>query len=136
MTVGELVSANVVDKRVWDVEGDRATLELETADGATDSRAYPDCLGRLFALLPGASVVDVGANLGQTLLKVKRLDRRARYVGFEPNPWCVVYMEELVRVNRLEHCSIVPRARCRPWSVSVYTKSLSCALAQLINNCR
>jgi FkbM family methyltransferase len=64
-------------------------------------------LRRLFGLREGA-VVDVGVNLGQTLLKVRALDPARRYVGFEPNPTCVDYVERLIAANRLENCTVVP----------------------------
>src|SRR6185312_3881029 len=62
---------------------------------------------RLFALRPGA-FLDVGVNVGQTLLKVKVLDPDRPYVGFEINPRCCQYVEELIKVNRFTHCTIVP----------------------------
>lgn len=52
--------------------------------------------------------VDVGANLGQTLLKVKSIDPARQYLGFEPNPTCVAYLYKLIAKNKLEACSIVP----------------------------
>ena len=47
-------------------------------------------------------------NVGQTLLKVKVLDRRRAYVGFETNPRCCQYVEELIRVNRFTDCTLIP----------------------------
>jgi FkbM family methyltransferase len=52
--------------------------------------------------------VDVGVNLGQSLLKVKTLRPSIRYVGFEPNPICVAYVRDLVAVNRLQDVVIAP----------------------------
>lgn len=52
--------------------------------------------------------LDVGVNLGQTLVEVKSIDIDRRYIGFEPNPACVFYAEELKRVNRLTNCDIFP----------------------------
>lgn len=67
-----------------------------------------DCLNRLFRFVPEGSVVDVGVNLGQTLLKLKSVDLQRRYVGFEPNPFCVSYTRDLIRANRWENCEIIP----------------------------
>ncbi|MEE4174575.1 MAG: FkbM family methyltransferase, partial [Xanthomonadales bacterium] len=53
---------------------------------------------------------DVGANLGQTLLAVKAIDRQREYLGFEPNPSCNFYLEQLIRLNGLEQVSVVPVA--------------------------
>jgi FkbM family methyltransferase len=52
--------------------------------------------------------LDVGANLGQTLLKVKSVDAARKYVGFEPNPNCVFYLKQLVYLNNFPDCTIIP----------------------------
>ena len=66
-------------------------------------------LGRLFKLKHGA-MLDVGANLGQTLLRFKSLKNNAAYFGFEPNSGAYFYLSELLRVNRFEHCAVFPLA--------------------------
>ena len=43
--------------------------------------------------------VDIGANLGQTLLDLRISDSQRAYVGFEPNPTCVHYVQRLVALN-------------------------------------
>jgi FkbM family methyltransferase len=52
--------------------------------------------------------VDVGANLGQTLLKLREVNASIPYVGFEPNPTCVYYVEELIRLNKFKNTTIIP----------------------------
>jgi FkbM family methyltransferase len=52
--------------------------------------------------------VDVGVNIGQTLMQVKSLDMNRKYIGFEPNPSCNMFVEELIRVNRFENVVLVP----------------------------
>ena len=52
--------------------------------------------------------MDVGVNLGQTLIKLRAIDASRRYIGFEPNPSCAHYAQELIRVNRYANCTIVP----------------------------
>ncbi len=64
-------------------------------------------LERLVPRFPG-TFVDVGVNLGQTLLKLRAVDPSRAYVGFEPNPACVVYVAALVRANDLRSCTVVP----------------------------
>lgn len=61
----------------------------------------------LLAARPGA-FLDVGANLGQTLLKFLAYETGHRYVGFEPNPRCAWYLETLQRVNALHAVAVVP----------------------------
>jgi FkbM family methyltransferase len=56
---------------------------------------------------PGA-FIDVGANAGQTLLKVKSLLPHMQYIGFEPNIYCAGYVSEIIQANRFENCVIFP----------------------------
>jgi FkbM family methyltransferase len=61
-------------------------------------------------LLPGraGAFVDVGVNVGHTLLKVKLADPDRRYIGFEPNPQCLTYVQHLIDLNRFPDCTLVP----------------------------
>jgi FkbM family methyltransferase len=52
--------------------------------------------------------LDIGANLGQTLLDYCARNREVRYVAFEPNPQCVNLLNALVDINGLSCCTIVP----------------------------
>jgi FkbM family methyltransferase len=51
---------------------------------------------------------DVGVNLGQTLIKLKGVDPTRKYLGFEPNPTCVFYVQQLIKKNKFEDCMIMP----------------------------
>lgn len=51
--------------------------------------------------------VDVGANIGQTMMKVRSISS-VPYIGMEPNPECVVYLEKLIKINQLKDCTICP----------------------------
>lgn len=66
-----------------------------------------ELLERLLPLAPG-TFVDVGVNVGQTLVKVRSLEPSRRYIGLEPNPVCVFYVNELIRANGFSDCTIVP----------------------------
>jgi FkbM family methyltransferase len=57
--------------------------------------------------LEGA-VIDVGANLGQTLCKVKIVDRDRAYYAFEPNAACYAYLERLVLANEWPAVTVFP----------------------------
>jgi len=56
---------------------------------------------------PGA-FIDVGVNMGQTLLKVKSADPNQEFIGFEPNPICYYYVNKLVKINNVRNCKIIP----------------------------
>ena len=72
---------------------------------------YPLLLGNtenwLFDLLqiihreiPIQNFIDVGINIGQTLIKVKSVDKNIPYTGFEPNINCVNYVSHLRTANQ------------------------------------
>ena len=52
--------------------------------------------------------VDVGVNLGQTLLAVKSIRPDWEYVGFEPNTYCIFYVMNVVKANDLDACTVYP----------------------------
>src|SRR5690606_22235943 len=52
--------------------------------------------------------LDVGVNVGQTLLKVKLVNKEANYLGFDPNPNCLFYLYCLIRCNKFENVTILP----------------------------
>lgn len=73
----------------------------------TDSEPWMDAvLAKLGS--PHARFLDVGVNVGQTLLKWKSLFPESTYIGFEPNKHCVKYVENLIAKNKLKHCLIHP----------------------------
>lgn len=63
------------------------------------SKLLADCRG---------TFLDVGANVGQTLLKVRSCSPDRVWIGFEPNPTCVMYLEKLIKANRFESCVLIP----------------------------
>jgi FkbM family methyltransferase len=54
------------------------------------------------------SFVDVGINVGQTLLKLKSVSPEINYVGFEPNPVCSNYTVKLIKKNNIINTTVVP----------------------------
>jgi FkbM family methyltransferase len=52
--------------------------------------------------------VDVGVNMGQTLLRVKSIEPEVPYLGFEPNISCVYYTRLLIKKNQFKNTVIVP----------------------------
>jgi FkbM family methyltransferase len=85
------------------------TPKIEGAMCETDERWMVDLLGALLPLRAGA-FLDVGVNLGQTLLAMNALDPARAYVGLEPNPRCVAYVEALKKANGLANCTVLPVA--------------------------
>jgi FkbM family methyltransferase len=56
------------------------------------------------------AVIDVGVNVGHTLVKIKTVDPHRDYIGFEPNPHCLQYTHHLVQANGYRQCTLVPVA--------------------------
>lgn len=52
--------------------------------------------------------IDVGANIGQTLIKLRSIAPEVFYYGFEANPVCLFYLNELIRINKFTGTSIFP----------------------------
>jgi FkbM family methyltransferase len=52
--------------------------------------------------------IDAGVNTGQTLLKLKSIEREREYFGFEVNPSCITYLKELIKVNNLPVTNLMP----------------------------
>jgi FkbM family methyltransferase len=52
--------------------------------------------------------LDVGVNIGQTLCQVKSIDIDRDYFGFEPNPACNMFVEELIKINKFPKVKIFP----------------------------
>ncbi len=63
--------------------------------------------------------IDVGANVGQTLIDLRLVKPGYYYIGFEPNSSCVSYLKSIIQLNSLEHYQVFPiglsdRAVCLP----------------------
>lgn len=63
-------------------------------------------LQKILPVTDGA-FVDVGVNIGQTLLKIAAIDPSKKYIGFEPNPFAYYYANKLAKANDLD-CTIYP----------------------------
>ncbi len=63
---------------------------------------------RTIAKMNLGTVLDIGVNVGQTMLDMKEIIPEANYYGFEPNPACIFYTNELIRLNGFTNTSILP----------------------------
>ena len=67
------------------------------------------CLSNFLANKKGA-IVDIGANIGLYMVKLQSLDSKREYYGFEPNPLCNFYTQELISVNEFQNVRMFPFA--------------------------
>src|SRR5687767_9310175 len=54
--------------------------------------------------------IDVGVNVGQTMLKTYAINKEVNYIGFEPNPVCIHYLQQLIKVNKINNAKLIPVA--------------------------
>lgn len=54
----------------------------------------------------GGNVLDIGANVGVFLIDLLASKRYFSYTGVEPNPLCVHYVHELIRINQIPDSKI------------------------------
>jgi len=83
--------------------------------------------------------MDVGANVGQTLIKLRIVNEERPYVGFEPNPECVHYFNTLVRKNNFKNVDLIPAGlfdQNAVLSLQLYSDSSTDQGASLIENFR
>ena len=66
-----------------------------------------DDLIRQFVSEKDKTFVDVGVNIGQTLLRVKTAYPEIEYLGFEPNSTCTSYSQQLIAINDFRNCIIL-----------------------------
>jgi FkbM family methyltransferase len=64
-------------------------------------------LNKLLPLFNGA-FIDIGVNVGQTLIKLKTVNKDIEWIGFEPNPKCTYYALQLIKSNDFQNCRLVP----------------------------
>ncbi len=76
-------------------------------DAATREPWLDAVLSSVLTSRPGA-VLDVGANIGQTLLKLLTLDPARQYVGFEPQVSCCFLVQKFIEDNNLKSHLILP----------------------------
>ena len=96
-----------------ELEGKRIRIPLMGGMGSSNlhlTEPWMTDVLRNFRPLFGGHFVDVGINVGQTLVKVHALFGEAKYVGFEPNSSCVHYLQELIKINKLAGYTVLPIA--------------------------
>ena len=93
-----------------DVSGKVLTVPLRSGSGLDShwNRSWKtEVIKQLLSGESGA-FIDIGANLGQTLIDHYVADTQTQYIGFEPNPICAYYLNELTRINGLSNHVIMP----------------------------
>lgn len=74
----------------------------------TERELWMNGLFKKFFALKAGFLVDVGVNIGQTLLHYKTSYPTGSYMGFEPNPVCIYYTQKLIEANKWQQCTLIP----------------------------
>lgn len=83
-----------------------------------------DSIIHVFVKTQNKTFVDVGVNIGQTLLRLKTICPYIKYIGFEPNSTCTSYSQILAKRNGFTDCIIQTVALSIRVSNLVLEKSL------------
>lgn len=93
-----------------EVEGKPLTSPLKNGkalDGHWLRSWKTEIIERMCRARDGA-FVDIGANIGQTMLDHYLTGVAAPYIGFEPNPSCVSYLNDIIAANSFDRHTILP----------------------------
>lgn len=95
----------------------------------------------ILRLFPGNNglFIDVGANIGQTLLHFIRQHPCNQYLGFEPNTACFHYLQNLVSENKWHNITLINKALSIKTGESIlrfYGKQVTDSSATLLENFR
>ncbi|MEX1239158.1 MAG: FkbM family methyltransferase [Cyclobacteriaceae bacterium] len=83
--------------------------------------------------------IDIGVNVGQSLIKLKLVDGTVPYLGFDPNPVCIYYTGELIRENKYENAVLVPvglSSRNEMVTLNLYSDGASDSAASMVKDFR
>jgi len=78
-------------------------------------------------------------NIRQTLIKVKSVFEHSDYIGFEPNPRCIYYVNRLIKLNNFKGASILPvgiSEKTEVGQLNFYYGSESDSLVSTLSNFR
>lgn len=95
-----------------------------------------DTIRNILGSRPGA-FIDIGVNVGQTLTKVKSINANTEYYGFEPNPTCCFYVNELIKREQYRNCKVIPVGLSdKAELLKLWLRSNSDASASLVSDFR
>ena len=124
------------------IEGELFTIPVIGKSGYSNVfMSEPWMIGLLHKILAlnEGTFVDVGVNIGQTLLKLRSVNKDVNYVGFEPNPFCVNYSSTLIEINKIQNSVLMPFGVSNKTEVGVlnfFAKGATDSTASMISDFR
>lgn len=82
--------------------------KLACASLNAEYEAWADEVFKAIFNVQDGAFLDVGANVGQTLIKVLKIDRVRQYVGFEPQISGCFYIDQFIKKNHLLDHTVFP----------------------------
>ncbi|MBI4929253.1 MAG: FkbM family methyltransferase [Bacteroidetes bacterium] len=90
---------------------DDITMHIDISDwmGYLYYFAFKNESSQLFNLCKeGYYVIDVGANIGWTVLNLGRLSKTGRVIGFEPDPYNFIQCKKNIELNKMTNVTLLP----------------------------
>lgn len=84
------------------------TVFLSRLSSAVHRESYLDEALKTTLGTKEGTFLDIGANNGQTLIKLLSLDKEREYIGFEPQLDCCFNIEQFIKLNKLSKHTILP----------------------------
>jgi len=120
--------------------GRRIKIPILNGTGLTNmvlKKEWLDSIIEAFLNKESKTFVDVGVNIGQTLIRLKTFSPEIHYLGFEPNSACASYTNRLIKINRFADCVIQNAALSSKVDTLVLEKTLDTdSRASLISGLR
>jgi len=98
-----------------------------------------ELLSHILEFHKNESYIDVGVNLGQTLIKLRTVNKDIPYYGFEPNPHCVNYVRKLIKLNDYKNVTIFPvgiSGETGVYELSFFSEGDTDSAASIVENFR
>jgi FkbM family methyltransferase len=124
------------------VSGKKICIPVQSGLGLTNLHLSEPWMTQILARLKplfNGYFVDIGVNLGQTLIKAYAVYGDVYYVGFEPNSTCVNYLQNLVNLNKYNNCNIFPLGISRQPGIlklNFFYEDVSDPCASIVENFR
>lgn len=105
------------------VDGEKIKIPIINGMGFSllriPEKEFNEVLRKLLSIKKGA-FIDIGANVGQTLIKAKAVKRDIEYHGFEPNLNCCFYINQLIKANKFSDCNVYPIALSKSLDLTTF----------------
>lgn len=82
----------------------RGRLGMGLLNSAMRRRTWKTHMFELFPVAADEIFLDIGTSVGQTLLEFRAARPNGRYVGIDPNPAAIGYLNELIAANAFAGC--------------------------------